>query len=119
MLNINPANIIHTAPLLSCINKLPSLKSVTISGAADGVNFETTPPALSQQCPSLSTVNLLGIAGYLLFRSFVLPNMKTPELVCPVSSVDFNSFCTVSMSNKESQVDTQVRHHQANSEVFS
>ena len=69
MLNINPANIIHTAPLLSCINKLPSLKSVTISGAADGVNFETTPPALSQQCPSLSTVNLLGIAGYLLFRS--------------------------------------------------
>ena len=96
MLTINPANIVHTAPLLSCINKLPSLKSITICGFANGDNFLAIPPTVIQRCPLLSSVNLLGTTGYLLFRSFVLPNMntlKTVNLWCPVSSADFHSFC--------------------------
>ena len=94
MLAINLANIIHIAPLLSCINKLQSLKSVTICGLDI---FQATPPTYTviQRCPSLSSVSLLGTTGYFL-RSFVLPNMntlKTVSLLCPVSDADFHSFC--------------------------
>ena len=96
MLNINPANIVHTAPLLSCINELPSLKSITICDFANGHNFQATPPAVIRRCPLLSSVTLLGTTGYLLFRSFILPNMNTLTTVllcCPVPSADFHSFC--------------------------
>ena len=97
-LMISPANLIHTAPLLSCINKLPSLKCINIHGTADGVNFhdQAIPSAESQPCPSLSSVNLFEETGYFLFQSLVLPNMNTLTallLWCPVSSADFCSFC--------------------------
>ena len=107
VLNINPVNIIHIAPLLSCISKMPSLKSITIGGDADGDNFQATPPTVILRCPLLSSVSLLCKTGYFLFRSFVLPNMKTLSeffLCCPVSNADFHSFCMCLRQTKSLKV---------------